>query len=956
MTFAIGQRWVSQTEPQLGLGIITEISSRQLTVVFPAADDRRTYAHLNSPLSRITYQVGDQLTAMDDQVHTVLDVVENGNLMRYLCQNEAGEQRWLEEVHISCFIQLISPQQRICSGQFDKLAAYDLRVATLHHQHRLQQSSVRGLIGSRTSHLPHQVYIASEVARRFAPRVLLADEVGLGKTIEAGMILHYQLHTARARRVLIVVPDSLVHQWLVEMLRRFNLHFSIFDRSRMESMEEEGGNPFESEQLVLCSLSFLTSDEQTLSHAINAGWDMMVVDEAHHLHWTPEQAGDEYLAIEKLSQASQGLLLLTATPEQVGIESHFARLRLLDPSRFFDLEAFKAEEQGYQQLNEVMQSLLALIAEPGATSEVSLDADMSTVLLSYLPEDAALLKPGAVLEAADVKRLVARLLDRHGTGRVQYRNTRSAIKGFPARVLHPYPLALPEEYKQSDEQSLKQRLYPETCVDEEIWLRQDPRVDWLKSLLKTLRPEKVLVICANAASAIALEQKFRLYDGLPTAAFHEGLTLVERDRAAAYFAEAETGAQVLICSEIGSEGRNFQFAHHMVIFDLPLNPDLLEQRIGRLDRIGQKHDINIHVPYLQGSAQEVLFRWYQEGLNLFESSCAAGFAIYEKFESALHEALQIEVGSAVDTPAFTSLVTDTRQLRDQMMLAQQEGRDRLLEMHSCDAEKAKELIALIEHEEEGSMLELYMENVWEQFGVDHDYHSRNATVLMPTDHMLTGHFPGLQEDGTTVTFSRVQGLSRDDMAFLSWEHPMVVESMDMVVNSELGNATLASISVKALPAGTLLLEAIYTVNSQAPAELQLERFLPASPVRVLVDINGKDLSAAVPYDRLNQLCEKIKRPTAQALLKQVIPEINKMIAHTDQHAGVQLPALVASGKAAMVQGLGDEIARLKALMQVNPSIREEELTYLQNQQSQSAEYIDRAALQLQAVRLVVNAG
>lgn len=218
--------------------------------------------------------------------------------------------------------------------------------------------------------------------------------------------------------------------------------------------------------------------------------------------------------------------------------------------------------------------------------------------------------------------------------------------------------------------------------------------------------------------------------------------------------------------------------------------------------------------------------------------------------------------------------------------------------------RQKELIALIEHEEEGSMLELYMENVWEQFGVDHDYHSRNATVLMPTDHMLTGHFPGLQEDGTTVTFSRVQGLSRDDMAFLSWEHPMVVESMDMVVNSELGNATLASISVKALPAGTLLLEAIYTVNSQAPAELQLERFLPASPVRVLVDINGKDLSAAVPYDRLNQLCEKIKRPTAQALLKQVIPEINKMIAHTDQHAGVQLPALVASGKAAMAQGLG----------------------------------------------------
>ncbi|STU57680.1 RNA polymerase associated protein RapA [Klebsiella pneumoniae subsp. ozaenae] len=109
----------------------------------------------------------------------------------------------------------------------------------------------------------------------------------------------------------------------------------------------------------------------------------------------------------------------------------------------------------------------------------------------------------------------------------------------------------------------------------------------------------MLVICAKAATALQLEQVLREREGIRAAVFHEGMSIIERDRAAAWFAEEDTGAQVLLCSEIGSEGRNFQFASNLVMFDLPFNPDLLEQRIGRLDRIGQAHDIQIHVPYLE---------------------------------------------------------------------------------------------------------------------------------------------------------------------------------------------------------------------------------------------------------------------------------------------------------------------------------------------------------------------
>src|SRR5690606_622242 len=147
---------------------------------------------------------------------------------------------------------------------------YMLRQETLEHLRRLRQSPAQGLLGARVQLLPHQFYIASEVAERHAPRVLLADEVGLGKTIEAGLILHQQLLTGRASRVLILVPDSLIHQWLVEMLRRFNLHFTILDAERCAALapsfddeEDEGSagdevvNPFESAQLVLCGLAFL---------------------------------------------------------------------------------------------------------------------------------------------------------------------------------------------------------------------------------------------------------------------------------------------------------------------------------------------------------------------------------------------------------------------------------------------------------------------------------------------------------------------------------------------------------------------------------------------------------------------------------------------------------------------------------------------------------------------------
>jgi len=199
--------------------------------------------------------------------------------------------------------------------------------------------------------ISHQLYIASEVARRQHPRVLLADEVGLGKTIEAGMIIHAQLTRGAINRVLVVVPEPLLHQWLVEMRRRFNLQFSILDDLLYDESlaSATDGNPFLDRQLVLTSLPFLLSSPSVQEHALAAGWDTLIIDEAHHLEATDQSGEDSsaYACAAELAAKVPSLLLLTATPEQLGNEGHFARLQLLDSHRFPSLEKFSEEEKGF---------------------------------------------------------------------------------------------------------------------------------------------------------------------------------------------------------------------------------------------------------------------------------------------------------------------------------------------------------------------------------------------------------------------------------------------------------------------------------------------------------------------------------------------------------------------------------------------------------------------------------
>lgn len=948
--YSLGQRWVSNTEAELGLGLVTETDGRRVTLVFPASEEERTYAADNAPISRVVYAIGEKVRTQNGQSMTVEERHENNGCLLYVGEDDDGETMVVPEAELDSFVQFSKPTDRLFAGQIDKLKRYRLRLDTLEQMHRLEQSSVKGLLGARVQVLPHQFYIASQVANRYAPRVLLADEVGLGKTIEAGLIILQQIITGRAERVLVTVPDSLLYQWLVEMLRRFNLRFTVLDEMRCITMDMSGvDNPFENAQLILCSQSFLSDNPDRHAQAMAAKWDLLVVDEAHHLGWSEEAASHLYLAVEALAQQIPGVLLLTATPEQLGLEGHFARLRLLDPDRYNDLAEFREEESGYRQVSTLVEHL----QEDDVAQRLEEDKGLQQMLADYLNAE-AVDKLLAGLHGDDqdevIQDCIAKLLDRHGTGRVLFRNTRAAVAGFPDRELHTYELDSPDAYLEHDAgENIEHLLHPERILGEQ-WLQDDPRVSWLEQWLKEHRYEKTLLICANKNTAIALEEHLRLRVGLRCAAFHEGLSLINRDRAAAYFADDEDSAQVLICSEIGSEGRNFQFAHHLVMFDLPLNPDLLEQRIGRLDRIGQKNTVQIHVPFYTDSAQETLLRWYDEGVDLFSRPCAAGQQLFLKFATELYAQMDDNIREA---EMLEQLLEDTRHETDAVMQALQDGRDRLLELNSCDLPRAEQLVADVEETSDRLALSDYMANVFDQFGVEQQPHGPDSIVLHPTDHMLNEHFPGLPDEGMTATYRRSEALSREDMNFMTWEHPMVEGVMEMILGSDFGNTAVCTMKLPPLQPGTLLLEAIYRINCAAPKAMQVSRYLPAATVRVVVDSNGNDLSKVLTQAHFDKLGERVPRSTAQNLVRHGREQIQGLLDTAESLATPQRDTAVGAATDRVAQLLGGELERLQALAKVNPNIRGEELVHQQSQKDGLDAYLSEATLNLDAVRIAL---
>lgn len=935
--FAIGQRWLSDTESELGLGVLIDVDERSISILFPKSDETRVYARSNAPLSRIVFNVGDLITDQEGTEWTVQAVEEHHQVLRYraLRLDEAGQEviKDLNETRLAAHIQLSKPLERLLASQIDYKEWYDLRIQALMMQAQMNRSPLRGLLGARVGLIPHQLYIANEVGTRLAPRVLLADEVGLGKTIEAGLIIHQQLKTGRSERILILVPDSLQYQWMIEMRRRFNLNFSLFDLTRTASIKEHDPelNPFLTEQRIIASIDLMLDHPDLHESAIEAGFDLLVVDEAHHLMWSEEEGGnDRYDLIEDFANKTAGVLLLTATPEQLGVESHFARLRLLDPQRFDNLDRFLEEEEQYQQTAKIAEVLMSDVALEPAQLQ-ALEQLLGHTLLD---------------EPEQRYRAIHELLDRHGTGRILFRNTREAIQGFPGRDCLPVPLAMPEGWNVTGK--LREQMWPEELHIDGSWMEHDPRVAWLmETLRKELKHKKVLLIARSGPVVESLESALRLHAGIRTAMFHEGMSLLERDQAAAYFAEESYGAQILLCSEIGSEGRNFQFASDLILFDLPANPDVLEQRIGRLDRIGQQNRIQIHVPYIQGTAQERMFRWYNEGLNIFSNISPTAQTLQENYIVELKDCLLADLPEK-----FESLLEDVNAERQTLEIAMQEGRDRLLEYNSCRPQVAQRIVKALEDYEDNSLLPEFIKRFMASTNIDFDEQSNGTVIIRPTDQMQV---QGLQldEEGMTVAFYRDQAQIREDAQFLTLEHPFVESVMELINTQSFGSTNVAVLKSNAIKAGTILVEIWFKIEAIAPKILNVPASLPKQLLRVLLTENGQDLSEKIASHILQPYTQHLDGNNSRQVIKARREIIEQRYQQAFDLAKAQLPSIVEDAQAHYQQRWQREIDRLNFLKQHNPSIRQDEIDRLERLKNEGTQALKNVTINPDAIRVLV---
>jgi ATP-dependent helicase HepA len=933
--FHVGQRFISNSEAVLGLGVVMSADLRSVKIFFPAVGEERTYAKSNAHVTRLVLGIGEKVKHIDGFEITINEIIEQDNLLTYIgLRGDTNEIANVVEVALDPQVKLNQPEKRLFHGQFDDPNWFETRYRCWVQQNEFANSGVVGLVGARVELIPHQIHIANQVGNRFAPRVLLADEVGLGKTIEAALIIHMQIITGRAQRVLIVVPDSLVHQWLVEMLRKVNLAFSVFDNERIEAVKESGENPFDQEQLVLCSQSFVCQTK-VLEQACNTSWDILVVDEAHHLHWSENEVSTDYQAIERLSKIATSVLLLTATPDQLGHQSHFARLRLLDPARFYDYEEFLTQEKGYSELAQAVTPLIEDRA-PSNTEIAILKLVVPNIDLNEFMLDSA----------EDRAQLVSRMVDQHGTGRLLFRNRRAAIKGFPIRITHAVKLRLPKEYALSllEQDDIAHALHPErTLMLDDAWPSYDPRVNWLIDWLEANKDEKVLVICAHASTALQIAEYMRAKTSIRHTVFHEGMSIIERDKAAHFFSENEKGAQVMMCSEIGSEGRNFQFSRHLVLFDLPLNPDLLEQRIGRLDRIGQKNDINLHVPYFEGTAQEVLFNWYSQGLGAFDATCPVGADVYKRLESDLHHAL----ATPSDAENWQDVVAQGHQLTEILKRQIEEGRDRLLEINAKGNSASEEVLENIVYAENPVSMLKFMTRLFDSLGIVQEEKDAHSFILSQNENTL---FPisSISDEGLEVTYKRETATQREHLTFITPDSALVTQCIDSVLSDVIGKSSLCFVNKPDTAVGAYWIQIIAVLNPSAPPGLQLYRYLPATPTKVCLDAKLQ-----VCGDEFTTIF-KVKPKMANQLMTALATPISDTIKAALNVASNELGNVKKAALINMEYELDEEINRLTELKVSNPSIRQEEIDFLVSQKEQLLKTIQDAEPILDSVRVVVN--
>lgn len=698
-------RWLA--DPSGTAGVVTAVTARNVTVRF--GDDERTFAQTNGVLERLVFAPADQVqTEPDKELGVVKSVSHAQDRVIYQVEFPSGSKTVLEDKLRPALIS--DPIALLRQGRVDDTRSCNLRLAAARLVFAHQFENLTSLSNSRVDIKEHQVAVVHRVATSYPHRFILADEVGLGKTIEAGLIIKELKARGMANRVLILAPSGIVSQWQFELRTKFNEAFAHYNKESIAFLQSRSPttNVWTLEDNIVTSTSYASWDENRRREIALAGWDLVIIDEAHHARRVREGIGryrstNLYRLAEMLADPeigrSLGYLMLTATPMQLDPFELYSLIELLDPTLFADEGDFERHRGDLAGLNRAVD----LLRRWDRLSEADRDLTQAQVQ-DWLPG----LTTG--LESAEGRADVREaLLSKHRLSEVLIRNRKANVGGFMPRVATVWPVEMtPQEWQAYDaiteyvrtgyarsratrnnalgflmavfqklnssssfalRQSLLRRIekleaglpVQDSAADvEEADLEERPSEDVLSDLLGIRSASqgsmdeirelarivqllddiqldskagvllsrlselsssdadvKVLVFTQSRDTQEYIRQ--RVPSPWTVHIFHGQLDPREKDAVVGRFRD-QHGPQILISTEAGGEGRNFQFCHTLVNYDLPWNPMKIEQRIGRLDRIGQRQPIKIFNFAVKDTIEERVLTVLSQRINLFEET------------------------------------------------------------------------------------------------------------------------------------------------------------------------------------------------------------------------------------------------------------------------------------------------------------------------------------------------
>ena len=587
--WSIGDHLTHRFNPDLGTGRVTAIEGRVLVVHF---------AHMGSTL---------RFAASSD---ALLPEAEHSPGTK-----QGGDRSLLE---------------RLAAGDIDQTEDFLTRLDILHLLATREASGLGSFLGGRVRLFPHQLHVAERATARVPVRWLLADEVGLGKTIEAALIMNRLLHTQAIERCLVIAPEALTVQWLGELWRKYHQVFTILDAPRLVDVVRDFGagfNPFDVHRRAVIALETLIARPELTTQAVAAGIDLLVVDEAQRLRRRPgHPGGPEYRAVAPIAALGRHVLLLSATPLEDDAHGFFRLLQLLRPEEFPEGTDVEARLGSGMPLPACTSSTRRVdIGGLPPRAPIAVDLPPPHVLVAGL---ASANGPGQDLVAR------RRALDRLRRGLA----SGAALKA----VLGP------------DETELRQRA--------EAMDRADPRLEWLLTQATRWRRanEKTLIFAAHRETLEMLRDALSARAQLASGVFHEELSAARRDTEVARF-RADDGPSLLVSTEAGGEGRNFEFCHRLVLYDLPWKPSAVEQRIGRLDRIGRRLPVEIiYFRPASGIGADVVRLF--ERLGLFREPIAGVEPQLAHVESALEE-MALRPDASLSNAQIDRLIADAQAAR-----------------------------------------------------------------------------------------------------------------------------------------------------------------------------------------------------------------------------------------------------------------------------------------------------